>query len=137
MKTAKTKKKQTEMYAIYKIRENLSLNKSQKKLKEIENYDSDEERYSIENRDKNGSNNENGEEIVEIQDKNNSESDIYHTNNAFRFSIRSKSISVIITSIERSRSSSSIPTKHKKQSQNLPRTEIGKKARKSRVEEVR
>ncbi len=74
---------------------------------------------------------------MEIQNKDDSESDIYHKNSGLRFFARSKSTSVIIMSIKRSRLSSSVPTKLKKQSQNLPRTKIGKKARKSRIEKIR
>ncbi len=103
------------MYILYKFREDLALNKDMKKLVTLSDFEEDEEGYFTEDREKNINNSEDEDEI--------------------EISLRIV-IPAVSSFITMSRSSSAVLSKRKKQMQKFPRTEIGKKARKSRVEEM-
>ncbi len=114
-KISKAAKKKAETYILYKLREDLALNKGIKKLVTLPNFEKNEEGYSTKDREKNTDSSEDKDKIETL--------------------LRTI-IPAVSFSITTSRSSSAVPSKRKKQMHKLPRTEIGKKARKSRVEEM-
>ena len=99
----------------HKLREDLALNKGMKKLITLPDFEEDEEGYSTKNREKSTDSSEDKDKI--------------------ETSSRTV-IPAVSSSTTTSRSSSAVPSKRKKQIQKLPRTEIDKKARKPRVEEM-
>ncbi len=58
----KTKKK-TKTYILYKLRKNLTFNKSMKKLVTLPDFEKDKEEYSTKDREKNTDNSENKDKI--------------------------------------------------------------------------
>ena len=118
-KISKAKKKKADVYNSYRLRADLALNKGKKKLVTLPDYKEEDEEggYFTENRDKSTSCGEDENE-VDID------------------SASRSAFSAVNTSTSTFRSSSAVPTKRKKQSQKLPRTERGPRFRKPRVEEM-